>query len=122
MDRRLRVALAFGGVAFTAVQLIIGSQIGIFPLPAGDELIWDRVGDAIWTGAPIYYNAPILTDSFWYAPPIAVLFGLVSWLPLLAQHVLFTVPRVASLRVVAGSWTGAGIACWFPLVAFELGG
>jgi hypothetical protein len=119
---RARVALAFGGVAFTAVQLVIGSQMGIFPIPPGDELIWDRVGDAIWTGGPIYYNAPVLTDSFWYAPPIAVLFGTVSWLPLLGQHVLFTVLRIASLRVIAGSWLGAGIACWFPLVAFELGG
>ena len=119
---RARVALAFGGVAFTAVQLIIGTQAGLFPIPGGDELIWDRVGDAIWTGAPIYYNAPVLTDSFWYAPPIAVLFGTVSWLPVVAQHWLFTVLRIASLRVIAGSWIGAGIACWFPLVAFELGG
>jgi hypothetical protein len=119
---RVRVALAAGGVAFTAIQLIVGTQMGIFPIPPGDELIWDRVGDAVWTGAPIYYNAPVLTDSFWYAPPIAVLFATVSWLPLLAQHVLFTVLRIVSLRVIAGSWVGAGIACWFPLVAFELGG
>ena len=122
LSNRARVALAAGGVAFTAVQLIIGSQAGLFPIPPGDELIWDRVGDAVWTGAPIYYNAPVLTDSFWYAPPIAVLFAAVSWLPLLAQHALFTVLRVLSLRVIAGSWLGAGIACWFPLVAFELGG
>ena len=119
---RAMVALAFGGVAFTAVQLIVGAQAGIFPIPPGDELIWDRVGDAIWSGGPIYYNAPVLTDSFWYAPPIAILFATVSWLPLVAQHVLFTVLRIASLRVIAGSWIGAGIACWFPLVAFELGG
>lgn len=118
----MRVALAFGGVAFVAVQLIVGTQAGLFPIPGGDELIWDRVGDAVLTGAPIYYRAPILTDSFWYSPPLAVLFATVSWLPVVAQHWLFTVLRVASLRVIAGSWVGAGIACWFPLVAFELGG
>jgi hypothetical protein len=116
------VALAFGGVAFVAVQLIIGSQAGLFPIPGGDELIWDRVGDAIWTGAPIYYNAPVFTDSFWYAPPIAVLFGTISWLPLALQHVLFTVLKIGAMRIIAGSWIGAGIACWFPLVAFEFGG
>lgn len=120
--RPLVLALSLGGVAFTAVQLIVGTQAGLFPIPGGDELIWDRVGDAIWTGAPIYYNAPILTDSFWYAPPVAVIFGLLSWLPVVGQHVLFTVLKIASLRVIAGSWVGAGIACWFPLVAFELGG
>lgn len=118
----LLLALAFGGVAFTAVQLIVGFQAGLFPIPGGDELIWDRVGDAIWTGAPIYYLAPIPTDSFWYAPPVAVIFGLLSWLPIEVQHWLFTLVKIASLRIIAGSWVGAGIACWFPLVAFELGG
>lgn len=116
------VALALGGVAFTAVQLIVGTQAGLFPIPGGDELIWDRVGDAIWTGVPIYYLAPNPTDSFWYSPPLAVVFGLVSWLPIVLQHWLFTVLKVIALRVIGGSWVGAGIACWFPLVAFELGG
>jgi hypothetical protein len=125
-DRRrhnpLLLAAAFGGVAFTAVQLVVGMQAGLFPIPGGDELIWDRVGDAIWTGVPIYYVAPIPTNSFVYSPPLAVIFGLVSWLPLVAQHALFTVLKILSLRVIGGSWVGAGIACWFPLVAFELGG
>ena len=116
------IALSFGGVAFVILQLFIGAQAGIFPIPGGDELIWDRVGDALWTGAPVYYNAPRLIDSFVYAPPIAVAFGLVSWLPIDAQHLLFLVLRILSLRVIAGSWIGAGIACWFPLVAFDLGG
>ena len=116
------LALSFGGVAFALVQLIIGMQSGLFPVPGGDERIWDRVGDAIWTGAPIYFLAPVPTDSFWYAPPVAVIFGFLSWLPVEAQHWLFTLVKIASLRVIAGSWVGAGIACWFPLVAFELGG
>lgn len=120
--RLLLVALAFGGVAFTAIQLIVGTQAGLFPIPGGDELIWDRVGDAIWTGAPIYYRAEVLTDSFWYSPPVAVIFGFLSWLPVVIQHWLFTILKILSLRVIAGSWVGAGIACWFPLVAFELGG
>src|SRR5437868_5365370 len=105
-----------------AARLIVGMKAGLFPIPGGDELIWDRVGDAVWSGAPIYYLAPNPTDSFWYAPPLAVLFATVSWLPLVLQHWLFTVLKIASLRLIAGSWVGAGIACWFPLVAFELGG
>jgi hypothetical protein len=116
------VALSLGGVAFTAIQLIVGTQAGLFPVPGGDELIWDRVGDAIWSGEPIYYLAPVPTDSFWYAPPVAVLFGALSWMPIVLQHLLFTVLKILSLRVIAGSWIGAGVACWFPLVAFELGG
>jgi hypothetical protein len=116
------VALSFGGVAFLLLQLFIGTQAGLFPIPAGDELIWDRVGDAVWTGAPIYYVAPIATDSFWYAPPLAVIFGLLSWLPIVLQHWLFTLLKIGAMRLIAGSWLGAGVACWFPLVAFEFGG
>ena len=116
------VALAFGGVAFTAVQLVVGMQSGLFPIPGSDELVWDRVGDSIWSGVPIYYVAPNPIDSFWYAPPLAVVFGFLSWMPVVVQHWLFTVLKLLSLRVIGGSWIGAGIACWFPLVAFELGG
>lgn len=119
---RTILALSFGGVAFVLIQLIVGAQTGLFPIPSRDELIWDRVGDSVWAGIPIYYNAPELTDSFWYAPPLAVVFALLSWLPVEAQHWLFVVLRVLSLRVIAGSWVGAGIACWFPLVAFDIGG
>ena len=118
----LVIGLAFGGIAFTVIQLVVGSQGGLFPIPSRDALIWDRVGDAIWTGAPIYFLAPVATDSFWYAPPIAVAFATLSWLPIEAQALLLLVARIVALRVIAGSWVGAGIACWFPLVAFDLGG
>jgi hypothetical protein len=120
--RTTTLALAFGGVAFVMLQLVIGTQMGLFPLPTGDELIWDRVGDGVRAGIPIYYRADPLTDSFWYAPPWAVAFAALSWLPIDLQHGVFTLVRIVSLRVIAGSWIGAGIACWFPLVAFELGG
>ena len=119
---RIALVLSFGGVAFALVQLFIGSQAGIFPIPGRDVLIWDRVGDALWTGGSVYGHANVATDSFVYAPPIAVVFGFVSWLPIEVQHLLFVLVRVLSLRVIAGSWVGAGIACWFPLVAFDLGG
>jgi hypothetical protein len=118
----LVIGLAFGGVAFTLIQLIVGFQGGLFPIPSRDALIWDRVGDAIWTGAPIYFLAPVATDSFWYAPPIAVAFATLSWRPIEAQALVLLVGRIVALRVIAGSWVGAGIACWFPLVAFDLGG
>lgn len=120
--RLLLAALSFGGVAFVLIQLIIGTQSGLFPIPGRDELIWDRVGDGVWTGASIYEIQPAIPDSFAYGPPWAVFFATLSWLPIVAQHFVFLALRIASLRVIAGSWVGAGIACWFPLVAFELGG
>jgi len=117
---RLVLALSAGGVAFTILQIAIGTQIGLFPIPPGDTLIWDRVGDGLRAGDPTYYRAEPLTDSFWYAPPWAVAFAALSWLPVEALHIALIAVKVASLRVVAGSWIAAGICGWFPLVAFDL--
>jgi len=119
---RTVIALSFGGIAFVLIQLLIGSEMGLFPVPGGDVLIWDRVGDAVRAGTPVYYNAAPLTDSFWYSPPLAVVFAGISWMPVEWQHWLFMGIRVLALRVLAGSWIGAGLACWFPLVALDIGG
>ena len=118
---RIVFALAAGGVAFTAIQLIVGNQIGIFPIPGGDTFIWDRVGDQIRSGSIDIYTIQANRDStFWYAPPWAILWAALSWLPVEIFYALIFVAKVAALRVIAGSWMGAGIVCWFPLVAFDL--
>lgn len=119
--RRL-FTVAAGGWAFLFVQVVVGTQSGIFPSPSGDELIWDRVGDAVRAGAPIYDPSIPLGETFWYAPPLAFVFAAISWLPPDLVHWLFVGIRAASLRVITGSWIGAGVACWFPLVAFDVGG
>jgi hypothetical protein len=116
----VHVALAVSGATFSVLLIVIGSQAGLFPIPPGDTLIWDRVGDGLRAGDPIYFNAQPLTDSFWYAPPWAVIFAAVSWLPTWAIHLGLVGIKIVSLRVIAGSWLGAGIAAWFPLVAFDL--
>jgi len=112
--------LSIGGWAFTILQVVVGSQMGAFPIPPGDTLIWDRVGDALRAGDDIYYSAQPLTDSFWYAPPWAVAFAAVSWMPVWTLHLILVVAKIAALRIIAGSWLGAGIAAWFPLVAFDI--
>ena len=119
--RVFKCAIACGGVAWVLMQLLLGYQMGIFPYP-GDTLIWDRVGDQLRAGQPIYYLADPATDSFWYAPPWAVLFGALSWLPVGILGGLILATKIAALRVIGGSWIGAGIACWFPLVAYDLAG
>ena len=118
--RAALVPLAVGGVAITFIQIVVGSQTGLFPIPPGDTVIWDRVGDGLRNGEPIYYAAQPLTNSFWYAPPWAVVFAATSWLPPWVLHLAFVAVKVVSLRVIAGSWLGAGVAAWFPLVAFDL--
>ncbi len=120
--RLLLVALSAGGVAFTAVLLLRGVQAGIFPWPGGDAFIWDRVGDELRAGVTPYGLRSPVTDTFWYGPPWAVLFAAVSWLPVEVQSAGLLAIKIASLRVIGGSWLGAGIVCWFPLVVFDLAG
>jgi hypothetical protein len=114
------VALAVGGTTFALIQVLVGTQAGLLPIPPGDTLIWDRVGDQLRAGEPVYVNATPLTDSFWYAPPWAVAFAAVSWMPPPVLHLGLVVVKVASLRVIAGSWLGVGVAAWFPLVAIDV--
>jgi hypothetical protein len=71
--------------------------------------------------SPYSWQSPI-TDTFVYAPPWAVAFAVVSWMPVSVQAMLLLAAQITSLRVIGGSWRGAGIACWFPLVAYDLVG
>jgi len=117
-----RFGLAAGGVAFVVIQLVVGTQLGIFPVPGGDALLWDRVGDELRSGSgDIYRIVEPLTSSFVYAPPWAVIWAALSWLPPPGLHLVILGAKIVALRIIGGSWTGAGIACWFPLVAFDLG-
>src|SRR3990167_6718221 len=120
VGKTLRLAVSLGGYAMTAGILAWGFGSGRFAIPGGDALIWDRVGDALRAGTEVYVRTPTLSDTFWYAPPWAVLFALVSWLPVQVLASVIIVCEVLSLRYIAGSWLRVGYLCWFPLVAFEL--
>ena len=122
-SRRLCLfALSAAGVGFTLLLLWQGACQGLFPFPGGDAYDWDRVGDEVRAGISPYGLRTPLTDSFCYAPPWAVAFALSSWLPVTVQAALLIALKIVSLRLIAGSWRGAGLLCWFPLVAFDLAG
>ena len=119
MTRYGRFALAVVGYALTLGIIAWGMSVGKFTLTPGDALIWDRVGDEIRAGISPYY-AVAGSGGFYYAPPWAVLFALVSWLPVQVTALAIMAAEVASLRYIAGSWLRVGYVCWLPLVAFEL--
>jgi hypothetical protein len=112
-------ALSVSGMVWLVILYVIGRQLGMFPIPAGDTLLWDRTGDALRSGQSPYFLPPT-NDPFFYAPPAAVLFAALSWMPPVVINVLTTMGAVAALRLIAGSWRGAGVACWFPLVVFAV--
>ena len=112
-------ALSVSGVLALVMLYVIGRQQGMFPIPAGDSLLWDRTGDALRAGQTPYF-LPSTNDPFFYAPPFAVVFAALSWMPPVVINALTTICAIVALRLIAGSWRGAGIACWFPLVVFAV--
>jgi hypothetical protein len=111
-------ALSMGGVAWVVLQFVVAQRMGMFPIPAGHSILWDLAGDRLRAGQPIY--VPTDDDPFFYAPPIVLLFAALSWLPPAALTLLTVIGSVIALRLIGGSWRGAGIACWFPYMPFAL--
>lgn len=106
-------------MAFTAIQIAIGYQIGQFVLPGGEVLVYTAAGDALRAGADVYAGAPG-TETFYYAPTWAVFFAAFSWLGANAVQVAMWVVDALCLRYIAGSWLRVGYLGWMPLMAFEL--
>jgi hypothetical protein len=119
---RLAFALSAAGYAFTAILLYSLFAGGIFTYPGADAFVWDRVGDEVRAGISPYYFAGQTAQGFFYAPPWAILFAALSWLPIEVTGFAVILCEVAALRYIAGSWLRVGYLCWFPLVPFELAG
>jgi hypothetical protein len=115
----LLLGVAFGGYVFTANILLLAMRAPVFTFGGDVTRIYNPVGDAFRAGAPIYAGGPSV-DPFFYAPPWALLFGLLSWLPIPVQYALVIAADFAGLRYMARSWTRAGLLCWLPLVPLTL--
>jgi hypothetical protein len=113
--------LSVSGYLVLAYIVWWGVSVGQFDVPGGDAKVWDRAGDQVRFGINPYERVLANpSDSFWYAPPIAMLFAITSMLPVTAQWLGIVALEIAALRYVTGSWRTFGIFGWFPLTAFEL--
>jgi hypothetical protein len=124
MHRSLRlatVAFGVGGAAFLILVLVVGLQSGQFAW-SSDTAMYHRVGQEFAAGQPVYYLPTNRDQTFFYAPPFALLLGMLSWLPEAGLHLLTAIASIISLRIMAGSWLRAGMFCWFPIVAIEVAG
>ncbi|MFL5675762.1 MAG: hypothetical protein ACJ779_12195 [Chloroflexota bacterium] len=119
-SRPLAVGLSMLGYAVLFGILWWGISRGLFWLPGGDTHIWDRAGDTLRAGGEVYAIQPLRNETIWYAPPFVVMFAAVSWLPIELMYIGIVALEVAALRYLAGSWLAFGLACLFPLTAFEL--
>jgi hypothetical protein len=119
MRRLILLGVAVTGYPWAVWQIALGVQVGFLDLPGGDAMIWDRVGDDFWAGRSPY-GMDREPESFWYAPPFVVLFGLLAPLNQLGLWLLTVACQTAALRYMGGSWRGVGLLLWFPLVPLEL--
>jgi hypothetical protein len=119
-DRRELVSFAFaaGGVAWFLIQAVLLAHK--WTIPGGDiQNTYIAAGVAMREGISPYY-LPGNPVPYFYAPPWAVLFAGLSYLPPVAAYVLVVAAEIAALRYMAGDWRRFCLLLWFPLLPFEL--
>jgi hypothetical protein len=117
-NERLRIGLSMCGYITTAlvIALITFNTAGF----AHDAPIWDRTGDLFRQGLSPYGTGYDRNLLFLYAPPWALIFAGVSWLPYPIQVGGLFVLEVLAWRICAGSWRRVGYLGIFPAFGFEL--
>jgi len=93
------IMVVFGTGDASKVMLV---QFGIFPFIVLDAYL--RAGDDFVAGNPVYIGEIGEFDVFSYAPPWAVVFGALSWVPDMAMQVGIMALGLFCIRYVAGSW------------------
>lgn len=91
-------------------------------IPGGDiQDAFLAAGHALRDGISPYYlpGSPV---PFFYAPPWAVLFAGLSFLPAPAVYAVIVAAEIAALRYMAGGWRRFCLLLWFPLLPFEIFG
>jgi hypothetical protein len=118
--RLFGVTLALGGWVFGAgVFLYLVARDG--GLAVGVDLAaYLRAGDDLVAGAPVYIGQIGQLDAFSYAPPWAVLFGALSWVPDMVMQVGMMALGLLAIRYVAGSWLWSGLVFWYPVSVMVL--
>jgi hypothetical protein len=112
--RLLAAALGYGITAVTIAWSLTQRGLG------ADLAVWDRVGDEVRAGIDPYYHAAINVQNFFYAPPLALVFGATSWLPIVVQAGCVFAIELVCLRYVAGSWMRVGYLGLIPITGGEL--
>lgn len=120
MPGRWRFAAAvIGAILFLTIfyfRTLSGWDVG-----SDVRLIYDRAGDALRDGG-VVYGRDVRWNNFYYAPPLAVLFASVSWLPLPILHGAIVAADLVAARIITGAWWSAFALGAWPIVPLEVGG
>jgi hypothetical protein len=114
--------LAVAGAGVTIAVIAWGISDGQFGVPGGDVTSYMAAGQRLVHGALVYTGAWNAPGTVYYAPPIIVAFGGLSFLPAIPVWLALCAVDLLGLRYVAGSWRAAGLWGLVPLTAFELVG
>ena len=79
-----------------------------------------RAGDDLLAGDPVYVGRIGEIGTFSYAPPWAVLFAALAWLPDTLVFVGVMLGSLLALRYVAGSWLWCGLVLLYPVSAMVI--
>jgi hypothetical protein len=120
MPGRWQFAAAVTGAILFAIVFHYRSLSG-WDVGSDLRMIYDRAGDALREGGEVYWR-DARWNNYYYAPPLAVLFGAVSWLPLPVLHGLIVAADLACARIITGAWWSAFALGAFPIVPLEVGG
>ena len=118
--RLLAVSLALAGwtVGFITLAFLLASTGGL--IVGADLDAYLRAGDDFVAGNPVYIGEIGEFDVFSYAPPWAVVFGALSWVPDMAMQVGIMALGLFCIRYVAGSWLWSGLVFLYPVSVMVL--
>ncbi len=111
-------ALAVAGALVCAGSVIRWSLMGAWPFH--DTVTNWLAGRHLLEGAEVYGRVLGTFLSFVFAPPWAVIYAPLSYLPYELVAAAEFVGQILALRFVAGSWRNAGLVSWLPFVPREL--
>ena len=114
------VTLALGGWVFGAGVLLYLIAMDGGPAVGIDLAAYLRAGDDLVAGNPVYIGEIGNPSVFSYAPPWAVLFGALSWVPDMIMQLGMVTLSLLAIRYVAGSWLWSGLVFWYPVSAMVI--
>jgi hypothetical protein len=122
LGRALRlIAVALALIGWVVGVITIVYLAGREGLTVGADLqAYIRAGEDVLAGEPVYTGRIGELGTFSYAPPWAVVFAALSWIPDTPLFLAIMAGSLLALRYVAGSWLWCGLVLLYPVSAMVI--
>ena len=120
-DPKRLLAVTFALVGWTVGVGVLLYLVGNEGIRVGIDLAaYIRAGEDLLAGDTVYVGEIGDYGTFSYAPPWAVLFAALAWVPDLVMQAAMMGLSLLAVRYVAGSWLWAGLVFLYPISAMVL--